>query len=48
MYQKGDAKLYDEILAQHNQAVREKDRMRAKVEKAWSGIISTNAKATQI
>ncbi len=48
MYQKGDVKLYDSILAQHNQAVKEKDMMRVKADKAWSAIISTNTEAARI
>ena len=48
MYQKGDAKLYDEILARHNQVVKEKNRLRDKTERAWSGILSKNAVTTRV
>ena len=38
MYQKGDAKLYDTILAEHNMAEKERERKRKKSEKAWAAL----------
>jgi serine/threonine-protein phosphatase 2A regulatory subunit B' len=38
MYQKGDAKLYDTILAEYNMAEKERERKRKKSEKAWAAL----------
>ena len=39
MYQNGDAKLYDTILAEYNMAERERQQKRAKSEQAWAQLV---------
>jgi hypothetical protein len=38
MYQKGDAKLYDTILAEHNVGEKERQRQRVKSENVWAAL----------